>query len=78
VVALVGGGHADYRHRRGMGGSLSPETDALTSLLPFAAMLSGAQGEVSAAFAALADEVKASNAVAGFLLAGIRALRLVL
>jgi len=76
VVALIGGAHADYRHRRGLGGSLPPETEAVTSLVPFVAMLSGAQGNVAAAFSALFSEIKASNAAAGVAFAAIRALRL--
>ena len=61
----MGGAHADYRHRRGLGGTLPEELDACTSLVPFVAMLSGAQGGVAPAFAALAQELKASNAAAG-------------
>ena len=65
VVALVNGTHLDSRHRRGMGGSLSAELDASTSNVPFAAMLSGAQGGVAEAFTALTQELKLSNASLG-------------
>ena len=65
MVALIGGAHADFRHRRGMGGSLSAELDASTSNVPFAAMLSGAQGGVAEAFTALTQELKLSNASLG-------------
>ena len=67
AVALIGGAHADYRHRRGLGRTLPPELDAATSNVPFVAMLLGAQqgGSAAAAFSALADEVKGSNAAAG-------------
>lgn len=44
LVALIGGAHTDSRHRRGMGGSLSPELDAVTSNIPFLAMITGKQG----------------------------------
>ena len=57
AMALVGGAHVDSRHRRGIGGRLSAERDAATSLLPFGALLTGAQS-----WARLAEEVKWSNA----------------
>ena len=76
AVALIGGAHADYRHRRGLGKTLPPELDAATSNVPFVAMLLGAQaGSAGAAFSALADEVKGSNAVAGVAVALVWTLR---
>ena len=39
VFALVGGAHQDYRYRRGSGGLLSPEKDAVTSNIPFGALV---------------------------------------
>lgn len=39
LVAAVGGAHQDSRHRRGIGGTLDPARDAVTSHAPFAAML---------------------------------------
>ena len=75
AVALIGGAHSDSRHRRGVGGKLSPELDAVTSNAPFVALLSGAQGGVSASLSALASELKTSNALAGVGLAALWALR---
>ena len=76
AVAFIGGSHQDYRHRRGQGGQLPPEYDALTSNLPFVAMLSGAQGPVADVFAALASELKQSNALIGASVALLWTLRL--
>mmetsp|Transcript_24415 Transcript_24415/g.35695 ORF Transcript_24415/g.35695 Transcript_24415/m.35695 type:complete len:307 (+) Transcript_24415:22-942(+) len=42
-VALIGGWHTDSRHLRGMGGTLSSEMNAVTSNVPFLALLSGKQ-----------------------------------
>ena len=76
AVALIGGAHADYRHRRGLGRTLPTELDAVTSNVPFIAMLLGTQGgSAAAAFSALADEVKGSNAAAGASVALIWTLR---
>ncbi len=75
LVALIGGAHADSRHRRGQGGYLSPEHDRATSNVPFLAMLSGAQGRVSDAFGALATELKMSNAALGAAAAAVWILR---
>ena len=41
LFAWVGGAHQDYRYRRNMGGSLSPQVDAVTSNVPFYAFLTG-------------------------------------
>lgn len=57
VFAFIGGEHTDYRYRRGNGGVLSPEKDATTSNIPFAAMLAGKQK-----LSALGDEMKWTNA----------------
>ena len=70
AMALLGGAHIDYRHRRGEGGTLSAETERVTSLLPFAAMAAGAQAEGAlGSLQALARELKVENAVLGVLLA---------
>jgi uncharacterized membrane protein len=64
AVAWLGGMHTDSRYRRGMGGTLDPWYDSLTSNVPFAAMLSGKQGSVSQAFSDLAfNEIKPLNAL---------------
>ncbi|CAM9608467.1 unnamed protein product [Phaeothamnion confervicola] len=57
VFAVVGSAHIDSRHRRGIGGRLTPETEAVTSNLPFAALLSGEQS-----WEKLWGELKRSNA----------------
>ena len=78
AVALIGGAHSDSRKRRGMaknGGKLTPELDAVTSNVPFIAMLSGAQGGLLAAFSALTSELKMGNALAGTGVAALWALR---
>ena len=62
LVAWLGGAHSDSRFRRGMGGTLDPWYDSQTSNLPFAAMLSGKQGNPSQAFASLLEESKLLNA----------------
>ena len=75
LVALVGGAHQDYRHRRGEGGYLPAAYDAATSNVPFVALLSGAQGDVSDALRALLAEVKQSNALLGAGAAAVWVLR---
>ena len=75
VVALVGGAHQDYRHRRGQGGHLPPAYEAATSNVPFVALLSGAQGPLLEALSKLADETKLLNAGAGALAAALWTLR---
>jgi uncharacterized membrane protein len=61
AVAWMGGNHTDSRYRRGMGGTLSPEQDAVTSNVPFWAMISGQQG--SHAWYSLTEEIKPTNAL---------------
>ena len=68
-VALVGGAHMDSRHRRGIGGELTPERDAATSHVPFAALLAGRQS-----WEALGAELNVPNAQAGVTLAAALAL----
>jgi len=46
LVAVVGGAHTDSRHRRGMGGQLSPAIEQQTSLLPFYALLTNDDNNV--------------------------------
>jgi hypothetical protein len=58
AFATVGFAHQDYRHRRGMGGMLSPERDAATSNVPFRALLEGRQS-----WSAARSELKGTNAV---------------
>lgn len=48
--------HMDYRYRRGIGGSLTPERDAVTSNVPFGAFLRGKQSLVQ-----LSHEIKWVN-----------------
>mmetsp|Transcript_15975 Transcript_15975/g.47658 ORF Transcript_15975/g.47658 Transcript_15975/m.47658 type:complete len:245 (-) Transcript_15975:35-769(-) len=62
LVAAVGGAHMDSRHRRGMGGSLTPEREAATSGIPFLALLEGRQS-----WAALGEELKPVNSGLGVL-----------
>jgi len=70
VMALIGGAHIDYRHRRNMGGTLTAEQERVTSLLPFVAMGMGAQAEgAMGSMRALVREVKAENAAIGALVA---------
>lgn len=64
VFAYIGGAHTDYRYRRGNGGTLSPEKDAVTSNVPFGAMVTGKQS-----WSALADEMKWTNAALAVLMA---------
>ena len=66
VMAVVGGWHTDHRGRRS--GDLTPEDDARSSLMPFAALLEGTQS-----WCDLEEEISWSNAglavAAGALLA---------
>jgi len=75
LVAFIGGAHTDSRFRRGMGGTLSEEYDRATSNVPFSAMLSGAQGDVSEVLRELAREVKPLNAMIAVGLSGLWVLR---
>ena len=56
LVATLGGAHMDYRHRLGRGGTLTPEKDAVTSGIPFVALLSGRQS-----WQKLGEELKPVN-----------------
>lgn len=71
MVALAGGAHTDSRFRRGMGGSLSEEHDAVTSNTPFVAMLSGAQGNVVDVLKEFSEEIKPLNAVLAVGISGL-------
>ncbi|KAL7528465.1 hypothetical protein ACHAWF_002570 [Thalassiosira exigua] len=75
MVALVGGAHTDSRFRRGMGGTLTQEYDRVTSNVPFAAMLSGAQGNVLDAMRDFSEEVKPLNAAIAVVASGLWVLR---
>lgn len=57
LFAAIGSSHQDYRHRRGSGGSLSPERELATSNVPFAAILAGRQSLLAAQ-----REMKTTNA----------------
>jgi len=63
LVALVGGAHTDSRFRRGMGGTLPPRYDDVTSNVPFVAMVSGAQGNVLESAKECWAEAKPLNAL---------------
>lgn len=52
VFCVIGCSHQDSRYRRGMGGTLTPETERATSNLPFVALLEGRQS-----WSALYDEL---------------------
>lgn len=62
LVAWLGGTHTDSRFRRGMGGTLPPIHDAQTSNIPFAAMMTGQQGNVGDSIVKLLQELKPLNA----------------
>ena len=70
IFALVGGAHQDYRYRRGSGGALSPEKDAVTSHVPFVALVTGRQS-----WTALFDEIKGLNATTAIAIALLLARR---
>jgi uncharacterized membrane protein len=57
IFAVIGTSHQDYRYRRGSGGTLTPEREAVTSNVPFVALVAGKQS-----WSKLADEIKWSNA----------------
>lgn len=59
VFAVIGGAHVDMRHRRGSGGTLTPERDARTSNVPFLAFVQGQQS-----WARLVEELKWTNVAA--------------
>ncbi len=62
IYTVIGSSHQDYRYRRGSGGSLTPEREAVTSNVPFAALITGKQS-----WSKLADEFKWMNAGAAAL-----------
>eukprot|EP00927_Polykrikos_kofoidii_P013327 TRINITY_DN15801_c0_g3_i1.p1 TRINITY_DN15801_c0_g3~~TRINITY_DN15801_c0_g3_i1.p1 ORF type:complete len:464 (-),score=87.02 TRINITY_DN15801_c0_g3_i1:63-1454(-) len=68
AVAALGGSHQDHRHR--VSGKLTPEKDAVTSGLPFGALLTGKQS-----WQALRDELDTPNAFGACILATLLALR---
>eukprot|EP00586_Coscinodiscus_wailesii_P023809 CAMPEP_0172501892 /NCGR_PEP_ID=MMETSP1066-20121228/154856_1 /TAXON_ID=671091 /ORGANISM="Coscinodiscus wailesii, Strain CCMP2513" /LENGTH=282 /DNA_ID=CAMNT_0013276937 /DNA_START=94 /DNA_END=942 /DNA_ORIENTATION=+ len=73
-VALIGGGHTDSRHKRGMGGTLAMDFEEKTSNMPFWAMIAGRQG--SDAFQKLImEEGKGLNAALAIGVVGTLALR---
>jgi hypothetical protein len=63
AVAWMGGSHNDSRFRRGIQGTLDPGYSSQTSNVPFGAMLTGREGNVSQAFGKLiTEEIKPLNA----------------
>merc|ERR1712039_664603 len=68
VMALIGGAHQDYRNRRS--GKLSPDFDAKTSNVPFAALL-----QRPASLVKLRDEMAWGNASIAVTVSTILALR---
>jgi len=68
AVAAIGGAHQDHRYRRS--GQLSPERDAVTSGVPFVALLTGRQS-----WEALLAEIDRTNAAAAVAVAVTLALR---
>ena len=68
LVAAVGGAHMDYRHRRGRGGTLTPEKDAATSAIPFVALATGRQP-----WGDLAAELKPVNSAAAVAVSAVLA-----
>ncbi|KNC81639.1 hypothetical protein SARC_06044 [Sphaeroforma arctica JP610] len=71
LFAIIGTEHQDYRYRRGSGGELSPEKEAITSNMPFMALITGRQD-----WGALFNEMKWSNATIATGLVVLRHLRL--
>lgn len=68
LMALIGTTHQDFRFRRNSGGELPPEVDAVTSNVPFLALITGKQS-----WAALGGEIKWLNAAIALLGAGLLA-----
>jgi hypothetical protein len=68
LVAAIGTAHQDYRFRRNSGGELPPEVEAVTSNVPFLALITGQQSWV-----ALGGEIKLLNAAVALLGAGLLA-----
>jgi hypothetical protein len=72
AVAFFGGNHNDSRFRRGIGGTMDPSYASLTSNVPFAAILSGKQGNVTNVSKSLViDETKLLNAAAATAVASV-------
>jgi hypothetical protein len=63
IFTAIGSSHQDYRYRRGSGGSLTPEREAVSSNVPFVALATGKQS-----WSKLAGEFKWMNAGAAALL----------
>jgi uncharacterized membrane protein len=57
LFAWIGSEHTDYRYRRGNGGQLTPEREAVTSNIPFLALIQGKQS-----FQKVSEEMKWTNA----------------
>lgn len=72
IFAVIGTEHQDYRYRRGSGGLLTSQYEAMTSNIPFAALIQGKQS-----WNQLLDEIKWTNAGIALGLATIRFLRVV-
>lgn len=70
IFAVIGTEHQDYRYRRGSGGLLTSQYEAMTSNFPFAALIQGKQS-----WSQLLDEIKWTNAGIALGLATIRFLR---
>lgn len=70
LVAWIGGSHTDSRYRRGMGGSITPKYDGMTSNIPFAALLKQPAGAKD-----LASELKPLNAALATSIATVWVLR---
>jgi uncharacterized membrane protein len=68
AMAMIGGAHQDIRHRRS--GDLTEERDASTSLIPFAALLTGNQS-----WSELGDEMAWSNAGLATAIGAVLAIR---
>ena len=69
LFALIGTAHQDHRYIRNSGGELPPEVDAVTSNVPFVALLQGHQS-----WGQLGAEMKWLNASLGVLGAVLLAL----
>eukprot|EP01134_Creolimax_fragrantissima_P006900 CFRG6900T1 len=70
AFALIGTSHQDYRFRRGSGGELTPEKEAITSNVPFVALITGKQD-----WGALMKELKWSNATIATIIVVLHHLR---
>jgi len=70
LFAMIGTSHIDHRYRRNIGGTLTPEKEAVTSNIPFCALLTGRQS-----WSSLAEELKWTNASIATILAIILQLR---